>query len=72
MSLGDDDFDDNSITACIALHLDMQIGYRFQQTVVIGPHTVVTDVMAIPGLAMGGANNETPGQATPPNAFSLL
>jgi len=59
MSLGDDDFDDNSITACIALlHLDMQIGDRFQQTVVIGPHTVVTD---IPGLAMSGANKRNAG-----------
>ena len=62
MSLGDDDFDDNSITACIALlHLDMQIGDRFQQTVVIGPHTVVTDVMAIPGLDMSGANKRNAG-----------
>ena len=53
MVSGNDDFNDNSILACVALlRLDMQVGDSFQQTVVIGPHTVVTDVMAIPGFVI--------------------
>jgi hypothetical protein len=53
MVSGDNDFHDNSILACIALlHLDAQIGDSLQQAVVIGPHTIVTDVMAIPGFVI--------------------
>src|SRR6516164_7547947 len=53
MVSSNDDFDDNSILACVALlHLNVQIGDSFQQTIVIGPHTLVTDVMTIPGFVV--------------------
>jgi hypothetical protein len=53
MVSGDDNFHDNSVLACIAvLHLDTQVGDSLQQTVVIGPNTVVSDIMTIPGFVV--------------------
>ena len=60
MMSGDGCLYDNRVIACMApLHLDMQIGHGLQQTVVIIPHVVVTDVMPIPGfVVVAGCSSE--------------